>query len=593
MPSPQTVAAILGATAGLAVALAVYALWRRETPGNWPFGALMLAVGWWSATTGAEWLAATAGAKIAWSQAAYLGITTTPVWYLLFALEYCGLRRPASRTALAGLWAVPALVLLGALTNRFHGLVWTAFEPLGPLPGDPLRYCHGPLVWLHMAYSYVLVLLASYLLLRTAYRAPRIYRGQVALLLPAAIAPLVGSVTYLCGESPLPGLDLTPLGFTVTGVLLTIAVVRYNMLNLAPIAHDALFEQMRDAVLVVDPAGRLVELNPAAAALLSLTTACCGRPVSHLLDQHAELLDLVTASGPRRAVLATELERAGSYEVSVEDLQNRQGRPAGRLVVLRDVTGAQRAQEARLELERQVQETRRLEGLVVLSAGLAHDYNNLLTAIWGNAEMGLLETAQQPQVQQLLRDIVSATERASHLTQQLRAFVGHGRGQTVPVDVSELIHQISDELGGGSRPDGLRLNLGPDLPLVVGDPGQLRLVLVAILTNALEALPPTEGLVTVTARPRLLDAATPAGAPGLPDLMPGSYVELEIADNGCGIAPVNLPKVYDPFFTTHFLGRGLGLPAALGVVRTHHGGLQIRSAVGVGTVVTLRLPATD
>jgi len=246
----------------------------------------------------------------------------------------------------------------------------------------------------------------------------------------------------------------------------------------------------------------------------------------------------------------------------------------------------------RERLEAQLRQAQKLESLGVLAGGIAHDFNNLLVGIMGNASLALDALPADASVRPLLERIVKGGQRASELTQRMLAYAGRATCDVQPLDLNALL----DELAGfasAAIPKRVRLTmrLAPGLPLVEAESGQMQQVIMNLLINAAEAIGDREGEVSVSTSVEELDARRAAELPS-EGLAPGTYVCLEVRDNGCGMTPEVMSRAFDPFFTTKFSGRGLGLSAILGIVRAHRGAITCQSQVGVGTVFRVLLPAT-
>ena len=240
--------------------------------------------------------------------------------------------------------------------------------------------------------------------------------------------------------------------------------------------------------------------------------------------------------------------------------------------------------------EERLRETQKLESIGLLAGGIAHDFNNLLTGVMGNASL-LLEDAQ-PEQAEVLRAILSSTERASHLTRQLLAYSGKGQFVVRDLDITQNLNEIAD-LIQFSIPKSveLRLNLQRRVPTVSMDPGQLQQVLMNLVINAGEAIGDGQpGAIAVATSVSDFEQTfrDDIGA----ELAPGRYVVIDVADTGAGIAPEKKAKIFDPFFTTKFVGRGLGLAAVAGILRTQKGGIVVESTPGHGSNFRVFLPAS-
>ncbi|MCC6821305.1 MAG: response regulator, partial [Verrucomicrobia subdivision 3 bacterium] len=244
-----------------------------------------------------------------------------------------------------------------------------------------------------------------------------------------------------------------------------------------------------------------------------------------------------------------------------------------------------------LELERQLLHADKLKSLGVLAGGIAHEYNNFLAAIIGNLDLAMMDLDAKDPVQSHLREAAVAALRASNLTQQMLAYSGRGRFVISQVDLSGLISGMAELLKASiSRKASVKLNLTPDLPLIEGDEPQLQQVLMNLVTNASEALGEKPGLITITTRDRYCEVDYLAQSLITDPPAPGRYVELEVSDSGCGMDELVLKRLFDPFFSTKFTGRGLGMSVVMGVVRGHKGAILISSQPDQGTTISALFP---
>jgi PAS domain S-box-containing protein len=248
----------------------------------------------------------------------------------------------------------------------------------------------------------------------------------------------------------------------------------------------------------------------------------------------------------------------------------------------------------RRHLEAQVQHAQKLESLGVLAGGIAHDFNNLLLAIIGNVGLAQMESPPASSLQPLLDDIERAAQRAADLCRQLLAYSGKGKFVVRPIDLNEIVREMTHLLElSVSKKAKLNLRLSADLPLIEGDPTQVRQILMNLITNASDAIGDKIGVITISTGTMECDREyLMAGLTG-GDLPEGRYVALEVADTGCGMDEATLERIFDPFFTTKFTGRGLGLAAALGIIRGHGGLIRIESQPGEGSRFIVLFPALD
>src|SRR5690349_13025783 len=235
-------------------------------------------------------------------------------------------------------------------------------------------------------------------------------------------------------------------------------------------------------------------------------------------------------------------------------------------------------------METQRLHAQKLESLGLLAGGVAHDFNNLLTGILGNASLVLEILEDDREVRGMLQDIIRASERAADLTRQLLAYAGKGKFVLEPVDASALVRDISELLRASvPRSVELSLRLHPDLPTIEGDSSQIQQLVMNLILNAVEATGERPGSVRVSTGIRQIRPGdqTADFRPDPPE--PGDYVCIQVSDNGCGMSDMVKAQIFDPFFTTKFTGRGLGLAAALGIVRGHNGAINVESTENEGS----------
>ncbi|HEX3774128.1 MAG TPA: ATP-binding protein, partial [Polyangiaceae bacterium] len=258
----------------------------------------------------------------------------------------------------------------------------------------------------------------------------------------------------------------------------------------------------------------------------------------------------------------------------------------------RDVSDRVAAERHRGVLESKLLDAQKLESLGILAGGIAHDFNNLLTGILGNVSLMRLELPQNSALREHVDQIESVTVRAADLCRQLLAYSGRGRFVVQALDASELVQQTAQllKLSIGKNAT-LRLDLRQALPLMEADATQIRQVVMNLVLNAAEALGERSGVISIATGALHAEEEYLRGTFLAPELSAGQYVFLEVSDNGCGMGSDTQSKIFDPFFSTKFTGRGLGLCAVLGIVRGHKGAIKVYSELGRGTTFKLLFPA--
>lgn len=252
-----------------------------------------------------------------------------------------------------------------------------------------------------------------------------------------------------------------------------------------------------------------------------------------------------------------------------------------------------RLQEERLNLERQILHSQKLESLGIMAGGIAHDYNNLLQAILGNIELAARNLAPDSAALKFIENAVKSGKHAAQLTHMMLTYVGKGLITKTELDLNKLVRENTDILKTTVLPTvSVKLDLSPDLPPIYADEANIQQVVMNLIINATESIEVPPGVVNISTGIQNCDQACLAGSLLGEKPEPGRFVFLEIRDNGCGMSEETIHRLFDPFFTTKFTGRGLGLSATMGIIRMHGGALFVESKIGAGTTFRVLFPAS-
>ncbi len=364
-------------------------------------------------------------------------------------------------------------------------------------------------------------------------------------------------------------------------------------------------DNVPDAIYVKDCDRRYVIVNRATLAALGARdqAAVLGRRVSEFLPAEpaerfeAEDREVLRTQAPifvneeRRVPDVAGVDRW--YWTTKAPLIDAEGRVTGLVGISRDVTQQRGVQAEREKLEARMHESQRLESLGVLAGGIAHDFNNLLTGVLGNASLALMALGPESPARRSVEQIEVAALRAADLCKQLLAYSGKGRFVVAPLNLAQLVEEMSSILSISiSKKAVLKLDLDARLPAVEADATQIRQIVMNLITNASEAIGDRSGVISVSTGVMHCDTEYLAGTIRADQVVAGEFVFVEVTDNGCGMDAATRARIFDPFFSTKFTGRGLGLAAVLGIIRGHGGAIRVYSEPQRGSAFKVLLPAS-
>jgi PAS domain S-box-containing protein len=582
-----------------AVASAMSAIaWRyRTTPGARAFALLMLTVVVWSFAYALELSSANLPAKLLWTRVEYLGIVILPAAWFVFAWQYTGHEAWASRRLAALLAIEPLIMLLLIWTNEYHGLFWPT---IALAPGDPLfawRSTRGVAYWIHAAYTYLLLLSGTILLIRAFMRSPALYRGQTAGILLGALVPWLSNGLYLAGLNPLAPLELTPFAFLISGLVIALAVFRFQLLDLVPVARDRVIEAIEEGMLVLDQSNRIVDINPAACQLLGRTAReTIGQPAAAILARWPAVI------AQYREIVSTheELTMVGGarpryFDLRIAPLHSNGRRVTGRVIMIHDITERKEAEITFAQAKEAAEAASRIKSSFL--AHMSHELRTPLTGILGWAELlhegdyGALTEEQQEVTARILRSGDHLLTLINDVLDLSSIEAGKLALHLEDTDITIQVDAVVATLGPLIERQGntLTVQCPADLGTMRTDPTRLRQVLYNLLQNANKFT--MSGQIGLSVR-----VAPPSSAIDPPPQ--GEHIVFQVRDTGIGMTPEQLQNLFQPFTqadssaTRKYAGAGLGLAVSRSLCQMLGGDIQVQSAPGLGSTFTVRLPRT-
>ena len=242
------------------------------------------------------------------------------------------------------------------------------------------------------------------------------------------------------------------------------------------------------------------------------------------------------------------------------------------------------------KLREELLQSRRMEALSTLAGGIAHRFNNALSAITGNADLIEMEFPGDDKIKRYITPMKKSAHQMAHLSNQLLAYAGGGKYNPEVISPTVLLKDTLPLIGDTVHPDiRVETDLPSDIMSIEADNEQMQMVLSAIITNANDAIE-DKGRITISAKDEEIDEDF---VKVYPALKPGPYVSITFEDNGKGMDEETKDRIFEPFFTTHFMVRGLGMAAVYGIIKNHDGWITVDSELGKGTRVVIYLPAAE
>jgi signal transduction histidine kinase len=563
-----------------------------------------LACGVWSFGYYFEILVPGLAEKLFWAKLEYLGIATVSVWVLLFIIRYTGLATRLNFWHMLALLFIPLLTIIFTATNEAHAWMWTSITLQPGWAMAPLAFGHGGWFWVEIAYSYILLLGGTAIMLRFILRTHQIYLSQSLIMLVAMLVPWIGNALYILNIRPGPNLDLTPIAFTITNIGLVVGFMRYRLLDILPVAYSSIFSFMSDGVVVLDAKDRIVDINPAARRIfyrrdpaLNAPTrpigpvgsepqaSLIGQSIDDLLPRGVNRIAAQAASAAQELRLSQgpgQADRVYSFRTS--PILNRRQAVTGQVLIFSDITQLKRAEEGMKLAHDQALESNRFKTQLINN--VSHDMRTPLAAIMGYSDMLIGGTFGEMNPEQ-----ANAMDEIQDSANQLLLFINNLIGQAQfesgkiiirpkLFQVEELIAACQSLIGLPAGKKGLSVEyaIDPALPqTLTGDLYWLRQIALNLANNAVKFT--EHGSVKI--RFYLVDRCTWA---------------LDVADTGVGISTQAQATIFELFAQINGSrerergGSGLGLVLVKELTGLMGGSISLVSRPEDGSTFTVCFP---
>jgi len=562
--------------------LLVYFTWRqRPANASTELFILLIAITQWSFFAIFESIATTVFYKVLFSIITYAGITAVPVLFLIFACRYVHLDKWLTKKNVSLLLIIPAVTLIIACTNHLHGLLWQEVT-LGqnPLAGVFGIYSHGIWFWMHAVYSYILILIAIIILLVNMLRPRYFYLLQSRILILSSAIPFIANLAYTLLPKTIIGVDMTPVFFTFSGILLFFAIYYYKLFDLSPIAWETIIENLDDGVILFNSQNQVVDVNKSFKRILGIKKVTIGAGKDVLLERYREInlfCDSNTGGGKKEISINKENKKI-FLELSCSNLYDKKNKNViGWMLMVRDITEKKLAEE-KLIVARKAAESANI-AKSQFCANMSHEIRTPMNAISGFLQL-LDKTRLNKEQKEFVNNINSSTESLLNIVNDIldisRIESGKLQLEKIAFDIRQAIEKAVIPFSVKAKEKSLELNLlvSTDIPqMVVGDPIRLRQVISNLISNAIKFT--EKGNIFLEA-----------------SLKRENKSELEILfkikDTGIGIQAGLINKLFKPFTqadlssTRKYGGTGLGLSICKNIVQMMGGDISVYSKPGKG-----------
>ena len=537
---PPLVAALVS------LSLAAVAWRHREKPVGAPFIVFMLALCEWSLASAIQIGFTDVAMQHQFGVIGFVGATIVPTAWLVLVVRYTRDDWWLSRKTIALLAIVPVVTITLVFTSQWHGLIWRSISMSASAPIPYLDPVYGPWYWINLGYSYFLVTAGLAALVRVYHRSSHVYRRQAGTLIVGAVVPLGANVAFTFGASPVPGLDLTTSTFALTGVFFALALFRFDLLDLAPMARQQMIDELGDGIVVLDADERIVEYNPNAWSILDGEIevgwqACAALPGDSLEEVDGTVL--TNSNGTRRF-----------YQIRCTPLRDYRDELAGYLIGLREITD-QKEYEQRLEVANRL---------------LRHNLRNEANLIIGHAT-DLEEELAGPAADRVhaIRKTAERMVDRSSKVRRIETTIGADVPSTT-VDVPAVVGGVVDRFADAYPAADVSITAPSTAAVTVVDADLLDTAVANLIENAIEH---GDDLPSVTV-----------------SVETGDPVSITVADDGPGIPAMERDVIDEGRETSLQHGSGVGLWLVHWIVTASGGEVHFEESSS-GSVVRIDLPA--
>ncbi|HXH99134.1 MAG TPA: histidine kinase N-terminal 7TM domain-containing protein [Sphingobacteriaceae bacterium] len=537
--------------------------------------ATMMAATIWAIGSGMELGSTTLDQKLMWIKVLNIGVAFIPTLWIVFLIKFVGLDKWLTPINVVLLFIEPVLTLIVVWTNDLHHLQMTIVNVIQREEIFLLVIDKGVWYYIHLIYFYFMMVAGVFLLLKKRRKDDEIYNKQYKTILLGSIFPWLFNLIYLFGFRPLGGVDITPISFIITSIIIAVGLLRYRLFDIIPIARERIFEAMREGVLVIDNYHRVVDVNPSMRNLLMpYNTNIIGLKFRDLISiMKKSNMEITDASVEGAEVCVNEGNHQKHYAVTITPLLDDKKGDNGKIFVIKDIT-EQKLNEEKLNSLNELKDK--------LFSVIAHDLRspliNLLEILNLASDGNISESELRMFLPQLKKDVGHTTNLVENLLQWSKSQLKGEITKPVKLDLQKMTGSIIQTFSDKASEKGIRLenNLSESF-YAYADKDMIQAVYRNLISNAIKFCSKGD-MIQVSCE------------------VNKGETTLCITDTGVGISESDISKLFKPGSfsmkgTLNEQGTGLGLLLVKDFVEKNNGRIWVDSILGIGTTFCFSLPS--
>ncbi len=559
----------------------VFTVWKHQKiRGKWAFICMMALSSYWSFLLSFESAVPTIELKVALSQYEYFANMFIPPLFFLFIFSSDLDNISFFKRYFIYLWVVPVLTIILVFTNDFHHLIWTGFS-WSKAGFNILNYHHGPVFYLAMAYSLGVIFLANFVLIRFILSRTGYYKSRAVFLLSGSLVALLTGLVYTLGLSPMEGLDISPMGTMIAGIIFFLGIFREQLFDIVPFSQQFMIEKLKDGVIVLDSRNFIVDISPVATKILKIERNVTGQRIESVLPVLKKVFEDISMDEESRREIAIEAPMDW-FEITRYPLKGPKATLLGSLLIIHDIGHRKRGEMQLRKLAEELTDLNHMKDRIY--SIISHDLRNPFNSILGYSQL-LAESYDEYTVaerQQFAVHIFNSSRGVFNLLENLLEWSTSQLGKFTYSPEDLILKKSADETLALMRLMATNkrielVNMISSSQAVFADRNMLAAILRNLVSNAIK-------FTAVGGKVELSCSAT------------DDMVEVTVSDNGIGMTTETITGLFNHNSlnsnpgTANEKGTGLGLLLSKDFIIKHNGSIRVTSEPGKGSRFTFTLP---